>query len=171
MFITPSSFELESQRRRKKQKPKPLPLSSVAWMKARNLNNFKYSSGISIKDNILETTQIDQLKRIFGIFDATGDGNIDISELEDALLTYGYTKNRANEYLKIFSSCKFFFCFYYNICIISIIMFYFIRSSIIFLFFCFAVPSVPHQVSLFFLTNTCYSFLLFLFFCSTKCTR
>ena len=90
--------------RSSRSKPlKPLPLDTIRWMRTRQLNNYDPDI-VSIKNNILKPSQKAQLKRIFAIFDSTNDGNIDLLELQQALLSYGYSKAKAKQYLQIFEA-------------------------------------------------------------------
>lgn len=90
--------------RSSRSKPlKPLPLDTIRWMRTRQLNNYDPDI-VSIKNNILKPSQKAQLKRIFGIFDNSADGNIDLLELQQALLSYGYSKAKAKQYLQIFEA-------------------------------------------------------------------
>ena len=91
-------MDLETRRRRRRQRPRETPLETIKWMKSR-----QPTQNIFIKTDKLDS-QVEYLKRMFQIFDKSGDGSIDLSELKAALLDYGFSQSKANEYLETFSS-------------------------------------------------------------------
>ena len=90
----------ETRRRKIRQRPKPTSLQTIHWMKKRNKGNYQ---GIAIKTEML-ASQKAYLQRMFNIFDRSGDGSIDLTELQSALLDYGFSEHKAEEYLDVFAN-------------------------------------------------------------------
>ena len=91
-FLVPRKT-LEKRRR----KMRTIPYDTSKWMKKRRCQDHVY-----IKTKLIDKQRV-YLSRMFAIFDKDGGGSIDLSELKDALIDYGYDADEADDYLDVFA--------------------------------------------------------------------
>ena len=77
-----------------------IPFDTIKWMKKRAPRGQR--DHVHIKTSLIEK-QRDYLKNMFAIFDKDGGGSIDLLELKDALMDYGFNADEADDYLDVFA--------------------------------------------------------------------
>jgi hypothetical protein len=76
------------------------PIATIKWMKKHAPRAQR--EHVHIKTSLIEK-QRDYLKSMFAIFDKDGGGSIDLLELKDALMDFGFNADEADDYLDVFA--------------------------------------------------------------------
>ena len=101
-----SAASASSSRRRPRPRAE-ISYDTVRWMRRRRkgkVGGSAHSGGeVFLKTGQL-AAQRAYLKRMFSIFDQSGDGSIDLSELRHALLDYGLSRHKADDLLEVFAN-------------------------------------------------------------------